>query len=57
MIPGHVLHVPPRPPHGTVQQVQAWVAGNPRRAQLALDSERAGQQRSSLISHLDGLLR
>ena len=58
MIPAHVLHVSRRrPPKGTVQQVRAWVAHDPRRAEIALDAERDGQQRSSLIRHLEAMLR
>jgi hypothetical protein len=42
-------------PSGTVEEVKAWVGDDPDRAQQALDAERAGQNRSSLISHLEGV--
>jgi hypothetical protein len=54
-----VLHwVPPReePPTGTVAEVLAWVGDDPRRAQLALEAEQAGQQRSTLIAQLERIV-
>jgi hypothetical protein len=41
------------PPNGTVQEVLDWVGDDPARAQEALDAERAGQNRSTLIAELE----
>jgi hypothetical protein len=42
-------------PEGTVQDVLDWVGDDPGRAQEALDAERVGQQRSTLISQLEAI--
>lgn len=41
------------PPDGTVQDVLDWVGDDPDRARQALEAERAGQNRSTLISELE----
>lgn len=43
-------------PEGTIEEVKAWVGDDPERAQVALDAELAGQNRSSLIAWLEGKL-
>jgi hypothetical protein len=50
---GVALHVVPKPPTGTISAVRGWVGDAPRRAQLALDAERAGQQHSTLLAELE----
>jgi hypothetical protein len=40
------------PPEGTRAEVLAWVGDDPGRARAALDAERAGQQRNTLIAEL-----
>jgi hypothetical protein len=50
-----VLHIAPRPPEGTAQQVLAWVGGDPRRARRALRAERVGKGRSTLVAELEKL--
>lgn len=40
-------------PDGTVQEVVDWVGDDPARAQQALDAERAGQNRTTLIAQLE----
>lgn len=50
------LHVAPKPPTGTVAEVRAWVGGSPARARRALDAERVGQKRSTLLTELERLL-
>lgn len=42
-------------PRGTMQDVLDWVGNDPGRAQEALDAERAGQNRSTLISQLEAI--
>lgn len=42
-------------PEGTIAEVLAWVGSDPDRAQQALDAERAGQNRSTLITQLQEL--
>lgn len=42
-------------PQGTMQDVLNWVGDDPGRAQEALDAERAGQNRSTLISQLEAI--
>jgi hypothetical protein len=43
-------------PEGTISEVLEWVADDARRAQVALDAEREGQQRSTLLAELERLL-
>jgi hypothetical protein len=43
------------PPEGTVSEVLRWVGDDPGRAGQALDAERAGRRRSSLIAELERL--
>ena len=40
-------------PDGTIQEVLEWVGDDSERAQRALDVERTGQNRSSLVSQLE----
>jgi len=40
-------------PDGTVQEVLDWVGDDSERAQRALDVERSGQNRTSLVSQLE----
>jgi hypothetical protein len=40
-------------PDGTINEVLDWVGDDPDKAQRALDVERTGQNRSSLISQLE----
>lgn len=40
-------------PGGTISEVLDWVGDDPDRAQTALEAERAGQNRSTLISQLE----
>jgi hypothetical protein len=42
------------PPSGTIEEVKAWVGDDPERAQQALDAEREGQNRQTLVSYLEG---
>jgi hypothetical protein len=44
------------PPSGSVEEVKTWVGDDPQRAQSALDAERDGQNRSTLIAHLEGIV-
>lgn len=45
------------PPDGTVDEVRAWVAGDPARARAALDAEQASDKpRSTLVTELEGAL-
>ena len=41
---------------GTVAEVLEWVGNDPERAQAALDAEREGAQRSTLIAQLESLV-
>lgn len=43
------------PPDGKVDDVVAWVDGDPARAAVALEAERAGKARKSLIDALEQL--
>jgi hypothetical protein len=43
------------PPSGTVDEVLGWVGDDPDRAQKALNAERDGQNRSSLIAKLEAI--
>lgn len=40
-------------PDGTIPEVKAWVGDDPARAQVALEAEEAGQERSTLIAWLE----
>jgi hypothetical protein len=40
-------------PQGTIADVQDWVGDDPDRAQQALDAERAGQNRATLVAWLE----
>jgi hypothetical protein len=40
-------------PEGSAATVLAWVADDAQRAQLALEAERDGKQRSTLIAKLE----
>lgn len=40
-------------PTGTVEEVKEWVGDDPDRARQALEAERAGQNRSTLIAYLE----
>jgi hypothetical protein len=42
-------------PDGTIDEVKAWVGDDPDRAQRALESERAGQNRTTLITYLESV--
>lgn len=42
-------------PTGTVAEVLCWVGDDPDRAHEALDAERAGQDRSTLITQLEAI--
>jgi hypothetical protein len=42
-------------PDGTVEAILAWVGDDPERAQAALEAERAGKNRSTLISELEAM--
>jgi len=42
-------------PEGTVQEVLDWVGDDPGRAQEAIDAERAGSNRSTLITQLESI--
>jgi hypothetical protein len=42
-------------PQGTIAEVLAWVGDDPGRARAALDAERAGQNRSTLINQLEAI--
>lgn len=42
-----------QPPDGTVNDVLDWVGDDPARAQQALEAERAGQNRSTLVAELE----
>lgn len=39
-------------PQGTVTEVLAWVGDDPQRRQHALDAERAGKRRATLLRQL-----
>lgn len=41
------------PPEGTIDEVLAWVGDDPDRAAQALQAEREGKQRATLISELE----
>jgi hypothetical protein len=41
------------PPSGTIEEVKAWVGDDPDRAQQALDAEREGANRQTLVSYLE----
>jgi hypothetical protein len=41
------------PPSGTIEDVKGWVGEDPDRAQQALDAEREGQNRATLVSYLE----
>jgi hypothetical protein len=42
-------------PSGTIEEVKAWVGEDSERAQKALDAERSGQNRPTLIAYLEGV--
>lgn len=42
-------------PQGTIDEVLGWVGGDHDRAQRALEAERAGQNRSTLIAQLEAI--
>jgi hypothetical protein len=42
-------------PSGTIDEVLGWVGDDHDRAQRALDAERAGQNRSTLITQLEAI--
>jgi hypothetical protein len=44
-------------PDGTVDEVVRWVGDDPGRASRALNVERAGQNRTTLVSQLESLAR
>jgi hypothetical protein len=46
----------PTAPEGSVKDVLAWVGDDPEKAQAALDAEKAGEQRSTLISKLENII-
>lgn len=46
---------PPDVPEGTRADVLAWVGHDPERARQALEAERAGKARSTLIDQLEAL--
>jgi len=59
--PSELAEPPPEqsagaPPEGTVQEVMDWVGDDRVRAQAALDAERVGQDRTTLVSQLEALL-
>jgi hypothetical protein len=41
------------PPSGTIEEVKAWVGDDPERAQQALDAERDGSNRQTLVAYLE----
>lgn len=41
------------PPSGTIEDVKAWVGDDPERARQALDAERDGPNRQTLVSYLE----
>lgn len=43
-------------PNGSIKEVKDWVGDDTERAQVALDAENEGNQRSTLITYLEGLL-
>jgi multidrug resistance efflux pump len=43
-------------PQGSVEEIKTWAGDDPERAQRALDAERAGQNRSTLVAHLEGIV-
>lgn len=43
-------------PAGTVSEVTEWVGEDKERAQAALDTEKNGAERKTLITHLEELL-
>lgn len=43
-------------PTGSIKEVKDWVGDDTERAQVALDAENEGNQRSTLITYLEGLL-
>jgi hypothetical protein len=42
-------------PDGTIEEVKAWVGDDHDRAQRALEAERAGQSRTTLITYLEAI--
>lgn len=42
-------------PSGSADTVMAWVGDDPERARQALEAERAGQQRTTLIAKLEAI--
>jgi hypothetical protein len=42
-------------PNGTVEEVKTWVGDDRERAQKALEAERSGQNRPTLIAHLESV--
>lgn len=48
--------LPDATPEGTIAQIMSWVGDNPERAQAALDTECAGQNRKTLIDQLSTML-
>jgi hypothetical protein len=43
-------------PQGTVTEVLSWAGEDPDRVRAALNAERVGQNRSTLIAELEGRL-
>jgi hypothetical protein len=41
------------PPSGPIEEVKAWVGDDPERAQQALDAERDGSNRQTLVAYLE----
>jgi hypothetical protein len=41
------------PPSGTIEEVKAWVGDDPERAQQALNAERDGSNRQTLVAYLE----
>jgi hypothetical protein len=46
----------PEVPEGSIKTVLAWVGDDKTKAQAALDAEKEGQQRSTLIKELEDIL-
>jgi hypothetical protein len=46
----------PEVPEGSIKTVLAWVGDDKTKAQAALDAEKDGQQRSTLIKELEDIL-
>lgn len=43
-------------PEGTIKTVLQWVDGDKDRAQIALDAEKAGQDRTTLVKELEEII-